>query len=172
MLVAHQRSIVILAVAGMLGACAEPTAPTAVSAPKPRAELLGSIDYSIAAVDYTLTSFDFGTLTLSGQTTLVNLLPPSPILPPNPIVPPNPIFTFNASFAQDTRLYAASLDGYIPNDPVCPAIAANYNAILNLVTSDGGLFYATISDMAANRCNARVLVDLQTATIRSFQPVP
>ena len=50
--------------------------------------------------------------------------------------------------------------------------AANYNAAVNVATSDGGLFYSLIGQMAASHCNARVLVDLQSATIRTFQPVP
>lgn len=163
MLTAHKRSLVILAVTGMFAACAEPTVPTAVRVPKPSAELLSSIDFNVAAVDYMLTSFDVGTLLLSGETTLVDLVPPNPIVPP--------IFTFNASFAPDTRFVAAELDRYNPGDPYCPAAAANYNASLGVSTSDGG-FYGVISDLAANHCNARVLVDLQSATIRGFQPVP
>jgi len=131
-------------------------------------DVIGS-DMAYGALDYQLAAFDLATLTLSGAT---NLLPPNPIVSPNPIVPPNPIRTFTATFTDATRFIVAELDRYLPQDPYCPGLTANYNASIAVATSDGGLFYGLIGQMAANHCNARVLVDLNSATIRSFEPVP
>jgi len=162
-----------LASASMLllaaGACSDRQSPTGLQAPAARsADVIGS-DIAYGALDYNLTSFDISTLALSATT---NLVPPNPIVPPNPVVPPNPIRAFTATFASDTRFELARLDLFQVGDPYCPGLAANYNASINIATSDGGAFYGLISQMAASHCNARVLVDLSTATIRSFQPVP
>ena len=159
MLPARQRSFLMLAVAIVLAACVEPTRLAAAVASHARAELFGSVDFNVAAVDYTLTSFDVGTLLLSGETTLVDLVPPNAVAPP--------IFTFNASFAPDTRFVAAELDRYHPGDPYCPAAAANYNASLGVSTSDGG-FFGVIGDLAANHCHARVLVDRRARRYAAF----
>lgn len=113
-----------------------------------------------AAIDYQLNGSDTGTLTLSGFSFLEAL------------VPPNPIRLLTAQFGTDTRLLAAALDRYIPNDPYCPAAAANYNSALGVSTSDGGFLSVIIQGMAANGCSARVGVNFSTKSIISFQPVP
>jgi hypothetical protein len=144
-------------------ACIDQHATTGVPTPTVRSsDVIGS-DVAYGALDYNLTSFDLATLTLAGTTNLV---------PPNPVVPPNPIRSFSAVFSADTRFVSAPLDGYQVGDPYCPGLAADYNASLAISTSDGGLFYGLIGQMAANHCNARVLVDLTSAAIRSFEPVP
>ena len=150
-------------------ACSDRPSVTGVAAPAVRsADVVGS-DNAYGALDYNLTSFDVSTLTLTATT---NLSPGDPYSPNDPYIPNDPYRTIAASFTADTRFVLARLDRYSPTDPYCPALASNYNASINVSTSDGGLFYGLISSMAANRCNARVLVDLNTATIRSFQPVP
>src|SRR5678815_5421238 len=116
-----------------------------------------------------LTSFDISTLALTATS---NLVPPNPVVPSDPEYPWEPYRSFTATFATDTRLVNARLDRYQPSDPYCPGLAANYNASIAIATSDGGLFYGLIHQMAANHCNARVLVDLNSPTIRSFEPVP
>jgi hypothetical protein len=131
-------------------------------------DVMGS-DMAYGAHDYHLTSFDISTLTLSATS---NLVPPNPVVPTDPYIPGDPYRTFTASVATDTRFVPAPLDRYQPGDPYCPGLAAHYNASLAVSTSDGGLFYGLIGQMAANHCNARVLVDLTSATIRSFEPVP
>lgn len=150
-------------------ACSDRHSLTGLAAPTTRAaDVIGS-DIAYGALDYNLASFDLSTLTLIATT---NLNPGDPYIPTDPYSPGDPYRAFRASFTTDTRFVAARLDTYQVGDPYCPALASNYNASLSVATSDGGLFYALISDMAANRCNARVLVDLTSATIRSFQPVP
>ena len=150
-------------------ACSDEQSVTGVAASAARvADVIGS-DIAYGALDYNLTSFDLSTLTLTATT---NLYPGDPYVPSDPYIPGDPYRTLSASFTADTRFVLARLDRYIPTDPYCPGLAANYNASINVATSDGGLFYALISDMAAKHCDARVFVDLNTATIRSFQPVP
>ena len=152
-----------------LAACSDHASATGVASPAARvADAIGS-DVAYGALDYNLTSFDLSTLALTATS---NLVPPNPVVPPNPIVPPNPVRNFTATFTTDTRFVSARLDSYTSADPTCSSLASDYNASLAVSTSDGGLFYGLIGDMATTHCNARVLVDLQTATIRSFQPVP
>jgi len=134
----------------------------------PSADVIGS-DMAFGARSYNLTAFDISTLALTATS---NLVPPNPVVPSDPYNPGDPYRTFTASFATDTRLVNARLDRYQPSDPYCPGLAANYNASIAIATSDGGLFYGLIGRMAASHCNARVLVDLNSATIRSFEPVP
>jgi hypothetical protein len=162
------RTIVVLAVLIVCAACADQQ-PTGVRTPTARrSDVIGS-DMAFGARDYKLTSFDVSTLTLSATS---NLVPPNPLNPSDPYNPGDPYRTLTASFVTDTRFVSAPLDRYSPTDPYCPALAANYNASIAVSTSDGGLFYGLIGQMAANHCNARVLVDLTSATIRSFEPVP
>ena len=162
------RTIVVLAVLIVCAACADQQ-PTGVRTPTARrSDVIGS-DMAFGARDYKLTSFDVSTLTLSATS---NLVPPNPVIPNNPYVPGDPYRTFSATFTTETRFAAARLDRYQPGDPYCPGLAANYNASIAIATSDGGLFYGLIGQMAANHCNARVLVDLNSPTIRSFEPVP
>jgi hypothetical protein len=150
------------------GACSDRQSPTTVLGPASRAADVVGSDLAYGERDYELTSFDVSTLTLTATS---NLVPPNPLNPGDPYNPSDPYRTFTASLNTDTRFAPAQLDRYHPGDPYCPGLAANYNASLNVSTSDGG-FYGVISDLAANHCNARVIVDLQSATIRSFQPVP
>jgi len=165
MLTLASASMLLLAA----GACSDRQSPTGVQAPAARsANVIGS-DIAYGALDYKLTSFDVSTLTLSATT---NLYPGDPYNPGDPYIPTDPYRTFAASFTTGTRFSLARLDSYSPGDPYCPTLAANYNALLAVATSDGALFYSLIGQMAASHCNARVLVDLQSATIRSFQPVP
>jgi hypothetical protein len=160
-------SLLVLLVAA--GGCSDRPSPTGVQAPAARsASVIGS-DIAYGALDYKLTSFDVSTLTLRATT---NLYPGDPYNPDDPYIPTDPYRTFAASFTTGTRFSLARLDSYSPGDPYCPILAANYNASLAVATSDGGLFYSLIGQMAASHCNARVLVDLQGATIRAFQPVP
>jgi hypothetical protein len=160
-------SLLVLLVAA--GGCSDRPSPTGVQAPAARsASVIGS-DIAYGALDYKLTSFDVSTLTLRATT---NLYPGDPYNPGDPYIPTDPYRTFAASFTTGTRFSLARLDLYVPSDPYCPTLAANYNASLAVATSDGGLFYSLIGQMAASHCNARVLVDLQGATIRAFQPVP
>jgi len=160
-------SLLVLLVAA--DACSGRPSPTGVLVRAARsANVIGS-DIAYGALDYNLTSFDIATLTLTATT---NLQPGDPYNPGDPYIPTDPYRTFAALFTTGTRFSLARLDLYVPSDPYCPTLAANYNASVAVSTSDGGLFYSLIGQMAANHCNARVLVDLQTATIRSFQPVP
>ena len=160
-------SLLVLLVAA--DACSDRPSPTGVLVPAGRsANVIGS-DIAYGALDYNLTTFDIATLTLTATT---NLQPGDPYNPGDPYIPTDPYRTFAALFTTGTRFSLARLDLYYPGDPYCPTLAANYNASVAVSTSDGGLFYSLIGQMAANHCNARVLVDLQTATIRSFQPVP
>jgi hypothetical protein len=173
-IVRHQFAPV-RAVAGVLvllitlSACADRQSLVGVvKAPSHSSDAIGDAA-AYGALDYNLTSFDISTLTLIATT---NLHPGDPYIPTDLYNPGDPYRTFSASFTTNTRFVLARLDLYHPGDPYCPALANDYNASVNLATSDGGLFYALIGNMAANHCNARVLVDLQSATIRSFQPVP
>ena len=158
-------ALVLLVIAA---ACSDRQSPTGVPALSTRGDVIGS-DIAYGALDYNLTSFDMSTLTLSATT---NLQPGDPYIPNDPYIPGDPYRTFRASFTTETRFDLARLDRYSPGDPYCPGLAANYNASIAIATSDGGLFYGLIGQMAASHCNARVLVDLQSATIRGFQPVP
>ena len=151
------------------GGCSDRQSPTGMATPYARAADLIGGDIAYGALDYKLTSFDVSTLTLSATT---NLHPGDPYIPNDPYIAGDPYRTFAASFTTGTRFSLARLDSYSPGDPYCPILAANYNASLAVSTSDGGLFYSLIGQMAASHCNARVLVDLQGATIRAFQPVP
>ena len=150
-------------------ACMDSHSPTGVTSPIARSsDVIGS-DVEFGARNYNLTSFDISTLALTATS---NLVPPNPVIPNNPYVPGDPYRTFSTTFTTETRFAAARLDRYQPGDPYCPGLAANYNASIAIATSDGGLFYGLIGQMAANHCNARVLVDLNSPTIRSFEPVP
>ena len=174
MCVARKPSSVLLSVAVastlLVGvSCADRQSLTGVAAPTARtADVIGP-DIAFGALDYSLTSFEMSTLTLKATT---NLNPGDPYQPGDPYIPTDPYRTFTAAFTTGSRFVPARLDTYSPTDPYCPALAGNYNASLSVSTSDGGSLYALISGMAANHCNARILVDLRSATIRSFQPVP
>jgi len=78
-----------------------------------------------------------------------------------------PISGLDAGFGHSLNDHAWQMD-----DPYGFLYVGTYNASIAVATSDGGLFYGLIGQMAANHCNARVLVDLNSATIRSFEPVP
>ncbi len=150
-------------------ACTDQQSTTGVLRPSARGSDVIGGDMAFGARDYDLTSFDVSTLTLTATS---NLVPPNPISPSDPYIPGDPYRTFTASFTADTRFVSARLDRYQPQEPYCPGLAANYNASIGVATGDGGLFYGLIGQMAASHCNARVLVDLNSATIRSFEPVP
>src|SRR5512146_285639 len=120
MLAVPMRSIVIVALGALFSACADYQPPTAVAARAARTQSLNDLDFGVAAVDYKLTSFDLGTLTLSGDSKLVNLNPSDPYIPTDPYQPSDPYITFTASLSANTRFLAARLDAFQPQDPYCP----------------------------------------------------
>jgi hypothetical protein len=75
---------------------------------------------------------------------------------------------FTASYGATTSFKLAALDKYQPGDP-CRIAASSYNA--SVAVNDTVGFNATLGDMAANSCMAKVLLD-KANVIKTFQPAP
>lgn len=79
--------------------------------------------------------------------------------------------TFSATYASTTSFKLASLDRYAPVDP-CREAAVLYNDYI--ATNDTVGFDDILSDfiIPTDPCKARIILDRDGITIKSFQPVP
>ncbi len=88
--------------------------------------------------------------------------------------------SFVAVYDPGSRFVAAKLDKYTPGDPydvACREAAADYNAAGSVATSDGFAFNAALGALAANGCQAKIILEVPPNPVRpgdpyrSFQPV-
>jgi hypothetical protein len=79
--------------------------------------------------------------------------------------------SFQAVYGSTTAFKDAVLDKFAPTDP-CRTFAEDYNAYISVNDTVG--FNATLANMVAASCKARVIVDRTNPVwlIRSFKPVP
>lgn len=138
--------------------CSERPLPTAIMEAE-RAAPAFATDPGPAANEYELTSYVADTRTLTAFSKLATLC--------DNLIPTDPCrFRLTVALASDSWLQPADLDGFTPTDP-CRDLAENYNIVAVDQPPD-----AAIAAMAAIGCNARILVDVRSATIRQFRPVP
>jgi hypothetical protein len=138
--------------------CSERPLPTAIMVAELAAPAVAT-DPGPAANEYELISYAADTRTLTAFSKLANVC--------DNLTPVDPCrFRLTVALASDSWLQPANLDGFSPTDP-CRDLAENYNIVAVDEPPD-----AEIAAMAALGCNARILVDMRSATIRQFRPVP
>jgi hypothetical protein len=75
----------------------------------------------------------------------------------------------DGSYGSTTDFVIAKLDKCIPTDP-CRIAAENYNGYVAVNDTVG--FNAALSDMVTNSCKAKILIDTDGVSIKTFKPVP